>query len=138
MEGRNSYGNTPAWKGDLDDFMKLHGIDRFAPDGYDKVLDHIGWREALRSLPFTDAQLSEAYARDKAFNTLPISQWDSAAGLIVTRTYQTETYRIGNSELIRQLALKGITGYAPSQLVCLLKACAARRAREVFSNGLQD
>lgn len=102
-------------------FEEKYG-DHNKPDRYANAVADIGLENIKHMLPFTNERLVTAYMLDKNLNSIPIKEWDAAAGF-------TEDHRSGKiyhypSPLKQALYDRGINGFSPSQLVCILKEAA--------------
>ena len=82
-------------------------------------------------IPFTKEQIKAALESvDEHLNTLPIKEWDRAAGFIFTRTDEEEFVHRVPSGLTPLLLQHGINAYSCSQCVSLLKHAAKLIAKE--------
>lgn len=91
-------------------------------DRYANAVADIGLENIKHMLPFTNERLTAAYVVDKNLNSIPIKEWDAAAGF-------TEDHRSGRiyhypSPLKQALYDRGVNSFAPAQLVCILKEAA--------------
>lgn len=85
-------------------------------------------------IPFTKAQIKAALeSGDEHLNTLPIKEWDRAAGFIFTRTDEEEFMHRVPSGLTPLLLQHGINAYSCSQCVSLLKYAAKQIVKEDFN-----
>ena len=82
-------------------------------------------------IPFTKEQIKSALnSGDEHLNSLPIKEWDRAAGFIFTRTDEEESMHRVPSGLTPLLLQHGINAYSCSQCVSLLKHAAKLLAKE--------
>lgn len=82
-------------------------------------------------IPFTREQIKSALnSGDEHLNSLPIKEWDRAAGFIFTRTDEEEFMYQVPSGLTPLLLQHGINAYSCSQCVSLLKHAAKLIAKE--------
>lgn len=90
---------------------------------YDKMINYLGGlNKLIPCSPFDFETLKQAYAQDKAFNTLSIKTWDRAAGYAFSGIKREDL----PSSLRELLLLNGIAVYSASECVCLLKQTARR------------
>ena len=86
-------------------------------------------------IPFTKEQSKSALdSGDEHLNTLPIKEWDRAAGFVFTRTDTEESIHRVPSGLTPLLLQHGINAYSCSQCVSLLKHAAKLIAKEDFND----
>ena len=82
-------------------------------------------------IPFTKEQIKAALeSGDEHLNSLPIREWDRAAGFVFTRTDEEEFMHRVPSGLTPLLLQHGINVYSCSQCVSLLKYAAKQIAKE--------
>lgn len=99
---------------------------------YDAVIERLGGLDAVRRCcPIDKETITEKLRTDRNLNNTPISIWDWAAGFHGNPHSQSKRdFQPGPSALRTLLAKHGVTGYACSQGVCLLKRIAVRIAEE--------
>lgn len=112
------------------DFEELVGKKEIETDHnefYDDIIEKLGGLNAVKScVPFSLAKLKEAYETDKHFNNTRMKEWDTASGFIAPNAQGYSHVKPIPSELRYKLAAAGVTCYANSQGVCLLKRIAER------------
>lgn len=85
-------------------------------------------------IPFTKEHIKAAIeSGDEHLNTLPIKEWDRAAGFVFTRTDEEEFMHRVPSGLTPLLLQHGINAYSCSQCVSLLKYAAKQIVKEDFN-----
>ena len=90
-------------------------------EAYRRIIDCLGGLDAVAEyIPFTMEELTEAYEKDEHFNTLPLREWDLAAGFT---TSTTSCVRIGGG-LWNLYSQHKVTCASCSQGVCILKEAA--------------
>ncbi len=100
---------------------------------YKNVVTTLGLENIRPIIPFSKEELVEAYAINTSFNTnnTPIRKWDKAAGFY--ENPKSGIITVFGSGLIDLLRKEGVSSYAPSQLVCILKEAAKMIVEEEIS-----
>lgn len=97
---------------------------------YDRIIDALGGPEALRQyLPRPVPELSDTFARDRNLNSIPLGEWDAAAGFIHTGARNGWRVYVPSGGVWPLLSAHGVTWSSASQNVCLLKRAAIRLIR---------
>ena len=112
----------------MQDFDSRYG-NHTVSDRYAKCVNEIGLDTFKQILPWSKEELCEAYAINPNFLSIKIDKWDQVAGF--SENHKTGYITQFPSRLKDTLFKIGVNGYAPAQLVCILKTAAEMIVKEV-------
>lgn len=116
------------------DFEQLVGkkeLDTPHDEFYDDIIEKLGGLDAVKNcVPFDKETLKERLAEDENLNNTPMRPWDLASGFYNPNAQGYKHVRPVPCELRTLLGNIGVTSYANSQGVCLLKRIAVHIATE--------
>lgn len=93
---------------------------------YTTIINGLGYERVKECIPFDHETIVEALKTDEHLNNLPLRTWETAAGFV----FNNGDY-INRCSALRQLCReKGVKIFSSSELVCILKNCAAMWAKE--------
>lgn len=96
---------------------------------YGAAVADIGLEQIRKLIPWSKEELTEAYQKDKHFNSINIDKWDRIAGYSEDR--RTGFLSSFGSPLKRMLSSAGVNCFSCSELVCVLKEAALQIVEEV-------
>lgn len=99
---------------------------------YSRYVAHIGREDIRKHLPLKGAELARAWLAGPDLNSVPLKRWETAAGFGDYKHGQPDPPR-GSGPFIALLRSKGITRFAMSECVSILKRCAEMDARDYLS-----
>lgn len=118
---------------DFTQFAGMRCTNQNFDEFYDAIIEKLGGLDALRNCCPIDRETAiEKLKTDRNLNNVPISIWDAAAGFpgCNPQSQLKHDFLPGPSPLRHVLASHGVTCYAGSEGVCLLKRIAVRMAEE--------
>lgn len=91
-----------------------------------RVIDKLGLENIKPYIPYDIAYLQEKLKEDVYLNNTSLHEWDNAAGFQPTLNRRTQTmdYVYHCNGLSSLFVSNGITSFAPSEGVCVLKEAA--------------
>lgn len=118
---------------DFDGLAGMKCTNQNFDEYYDNIIEKLGGIDAVRHCcPITKKTAIEKLRTDRHLNNTPMSIWDWAAGWPGSdpKSQSKHDFQPGPSPLRTLLAKHGVTCYACSQGVCLLKRIAVHIAEE--------
>lgn len=94
---------------------------------YRMIVEALGYEEVKKCIPFSIEEIRKAYKKDGALNSLPLRQWDMAAGFYA----KNNSCALVGSRLTDLYWRKlRVNVFSCCDGVCVLKECARMWAEE--------